>query len=174
MEGLRVNNEKIINEYNSQDNEGTRNPYWVIRDYEKIYMNEDLYDYDGHTILYDDIEIGHIFENEEHIKTIRNLEKMIKDNISDCTKTIKSTLEEIGSFTPIDNIVDLIGEKFAVELEIRPFMSTPKDDFIFLSRKEAEEFLKEEKHHYSEKVHVFCKSNWGGSEFNKLMGRVEK
>ncbi len=173
---------------NTQDNLGQADPkYWVIRDYDKIY-GKDLNNSNGFCII-DTYTCEPIIDSDE-INDIRgNLDVIIekvRETLSESEREGFIIDDEYGDFNPQkwkENVVDVsynlesfienlnayVGEENGEAFTLLESQEYPRDSNCFLSNEEAQNFLKRNDHHFSDKAHTYAETAWRNPEMEKLV-----
>ena len=155
---------ELAKELNTQDNAATRNPIWCIMDKDTVIVPDGCGDFkvvtdDEQTILLED------FANEMAEQVPEALEKECKYCISTCvdTEDLRDTLE---SYTCGD--VDVYNLYDARKEE-----RICRDATGFLTKKSAEEHLKQNAHHYSKDARAYALSAWRNPVYEKLINIIK-
>ena len=130
-----------------QNNLGTSNPYWVIRDYKKIPSNSD------YTDKYIWVSDGSEFTNEEIMKYFEE-QKIVFDS-------------EIDSF-------DFETQAKEHEFEKMYYIEVEQDEEVFLTHKSAKNYFKSRRYNFSVKAHLYCKSAYYSNELKFLQKGIKK
>ena len=144
----------------TQSNDGNADPvFWGIRDY------KDVLTPDGHyIIILDDCEV--IFD--EYKDDINDLKEYLLSN----TDTQNEDIVEADLL----DIIDFI-EESDLDYQIYHYDKVPyllDNTGAFLTKEAALTHLKDNKHHYTDKVHTYAMTAWRNPEFEQLINILKK
>lgn len=157
---LRKKIVEFLTEMSSQDNRGTRFPYYyTIIDYNDNYVPDDRGEF-----FYDPYAAG--IEKIEDCIRERYEDKLIElnedDNLEDVLKYIGTSLED-------DRINEWLEEH--INETLQRFSAEPVSwfDGVFLTEKDAEQYLESANNHHSEQAHTYvdCMCKWGRSSLTE-------
>lgn len=155
---------ELAKELNTQDNAATRNPIWCIMDKEIVLVPDDYGDFkvvtdSERTITLED------FADEMAENVPEALEPEVQEAICMCDDTVelRDALETYTSEDPNDYIL------FDARREER----ICRDSTGFLTKKSAEEHLKQNAHHYSYEARVYALSAWRNPVFERLIDIIK-
>lgn len=153
---LRKKIVEFLTEMSSQDNRGTRFPYYyTIIDYNDNYVPDDKgeFFYDPYSADIEKIEdcIRERYEDEL-------IELNEDDNLDDILKYIGTSLED-------GRINEWLEEHICETLQRFSAEPVSWSDGVFLTEKDAEQYLENTKNHHSEQAHTYvgCMCKWGRS-----------
>ena len=168
-------------ELNTQDHVGQANPrFWVIMDYKRDYADG----FDGGTAIYDVVEyevvceynndltilgewIKETFEDIVDIKNLEYTEDYVEFECDDHTYNIqydwdlKMFLEDI-EYDKHYQVTGYREEEYIVQ------------NTMFLTLREAQEHIKRNYYHYSDKVHPYAMTAWRSPQVDKLIKILNK
>ena len=148
--------EEIKQRLNTQDNRATKDPIFIVYDWEKIPSHRDYTD----KWEYVDAEDGDIIGD-----TKKELVKYVEDNIHHFPK----------------NISELSGDEFVEWLEskgyqIHKFYYLERRSFVnvFFTEKSADDYIEQNKHHFSSKIHTYVNSLWRNPEMQYIRNSLKE
>jgi len=160
---------QLQHEMLTQDNVGQANPrFWVVVQDVKIYGIDDDFDITGHTIIYDNEEIGDTLEevydflldyiNDESLEyTIKLNNGSILINGFEPLTTMGDAFDFMESELHLENI-NLVN--YRIEKEIA-------QDTMFLTLKECKEHIKSNSYHYKN-PHPYAMTAWRSPQVARL------
>lgn len=153
-------------ELNTQDHVGQANPrFWVIMDTKKVYGYDKEYrGYDGYEVVYDGETIADNLDDLlEYLDDIGMEIEITDDGLVKvegyrCTKDVES-------------IIDLINDALRYSFELVGYANEEYivQDTMFLTLREAQEHIKRNYYHYSDKVHPYAMTAWRSPQVSKLI-----
>ena len=157
---LRKKIVEFLTEMSSQDNRGTRFPYYyTIIDYNDNYVPDDRGEF-----FYDPYVAG-IKKIEDCIRE-RYEDELIELNEDD---NLEDVLKHIGTSLEDDRINEWLEEH--INETLQRFSAEPVSwfDGVFLTEKDAEQYLESANNHHSEQAHTYvdCMCKWGRSSLTE-------
>lgn len=153
--------QSLQTEMNTQDNIGQADPrYWVIRDYDKSY-GKDLNNPDG-IYVYDSDRCETIFEEEYAMldsgELANKVLKILEENHYDLSEEQKETITDSYDLSSLCEALE------DLDFYVSEFEEHPVENGFFLTHKAAQEHLKENDYHYSDKAHTYAHTAWRSKE----------
>ena len=158
-------------ELNTQDHVGQANPrFWVIMDTKKVYGYDKEYrGYDGYEVVYDGETIADNLDDLlEYLDDIGMEIEITDDGLVKvegyrCTKDVESIIDLINDVLRYSfELVGYVNEEYIVQ------------DTMFLTLREAQEHIKRNYYHYSDKVHPYAMTAWRSPQVSKLIDILSK
>lgn len=154
---------ELAKELNTQDNAGTANPVWCIMDKELVIVPEGSGDF--RVIVDDGVVSLEDFADEVAGQVPEELEQEVREAVCQCSDTdeLKDLLEEYsyeGSF-------DFYMYEACKEERIC------RDATGFLTKKSAEEHLKQNAHHYSKEARAYALCAWRNPVYERLISIIK-
>lgn len=147
----------ISHELNTQDNQGTVDPIWIIFDKQKIPTSSD---YSEKFYWYDSVNHGEL--TEEELKTL------LKDKKDEFTMEYRKLENESKELFPNkvechSRVMERMGYEqiFYIEVDTKP-------KGIFLTEKACKAWQRQNKHHLSNRAYDFVESLWRNPEMQLL------
>lgn len=154
----------LARELNTQDNAATRNPVWCIMDKETVIVPEGCGDFKAVT---DDERVMPLedFADEIAENVSEEYEQEVMEAICLCDDTdeLRNVLEEYTSEDPYDYCM----------FEARKEDCICRDATGFLTKKSAEEHLKQNAHHYSKEARAYALSAWRNPVYERLINIIK-
>lgn len=154
----------LAKELNTQDNAATRNPIWCIMDKEIVFTPEDNGDFkvvtdDERTMLLED------FADEIAEQVPAELAQEVNDAICLCDDTdeLRTVLATYTGEDPDDYCM----------FDARKEDLICRDATGFLTKKSAEEHLKQNAHHYTKEARAYALSAWRNPVFERLINIIK-
>lgn len=158
-------------ELNTQDHVGQANPrFWVIMDTKKVYGYDKEYrGYDGYEVVHDD--------------------EVVADNLDDllkylCNIGIEIEITDYGLVKvegykctkDVESIIDLVNDALRYNFELVGYVNEEYivKDTMFLTLREAQDHIKRNYYHYSDKVHPYAMTAWRSPQVSKLIDILSK
>lgn len=158
-------------ELNTQDHVGQANPrFWVIMDTKKVYGYDKEYrGYDGYEVIHDG--------------------ETVADNLDDLLKYLCNIGIEIGitddglievdgykCTKDVESIIDLINDLLRYSFELVGYREEEYivQNTMFLTLREAQEHIKRNYYHYSDKAHPYAMTAWRSPQVSKLIDILSK
>lgn len=153
--------QNLQNEMNTQDNVGQANPrYWVIRDYEKSY-GKDLNNPDG-ICVYDSDRCDTIFEEEYTIfgdeELADKIMKILEEKHYELSEHEKEAITDSYDLSSLCEVLE------DLDFTVSEFEEHPVENGFFLTNKAAQDHLKSNDYHYSDKDHTYAHTAWRSKE----------
>lgn len=155
---------ELAKELNTQDNAATRNPIWCIMDKEIVSVPDGCGDF---KIVTDDERVIHLedFADEIAENVPEKLEQEVKEAICLCDDTdeLRSILEDYTEEDP---------DAYCM-FDARKEERICRDATGFLTKKSAEEHLKQNAHHYSKEARAYALSAWRNPVYERLINIIK-
>lgn len=158
---------ELAHELKTQDRRGTNKPVlYQISDIDVIW-SDNSEDYDDVKIMLD----------YEFLETEEEMKKYILDNFEEFEMSYhyldneKDLIEDDINNLDIDEIINMFEE---ANYTILYAHNHKKTRGAFLTKRSAEEHLKENSHHYSQNAKVYVDYAWRNPELKKLLEIIEK
>lgn len=158
-------------ELNTQDHVGQANPrFWVIMDTKKVYGYDKEYrGYDGYEVIHDGETVADNLDDLlEYLDDIGMEIEITDDGLVKvegyrCTKDVES-------------IIDLINDALRYNFELVGYVEEEYivQDTMFLTLREAQDHIKRNYYHYSDKVHPYAMTAWRSPQVDKLIKILSK
>lgn len=174
---------ELSTELNTQDYGFQAQPaFWTIGDYEWIQASDGCGD--RQTIYAFDINEDHALTYLEMAKDLVDLyyeydiddwdlSEYNKDRFVNIMEDMKNGVS-VGQYN-YDNILtilDLLDIDYSEHEETKSHYVVPNT--LFLTKREAENHLQENKHHYTDEAHPYLMTAWRSPEFEKLLGILRR
>lgn len=162
----------LQNELKTQDKDSQAEPrFWVIMDYRIVPTHED-YDMDYISYYHND-------GDHTEFKTVEDLKEFLDeyylDSDNDETSRLQNLLENDNlSFEELWEFVTehLSNNDFFNEVPVKK-ESYIVPDTMFLTKEEARNHLKSNRHHYTSKAHTYAMTAWRAPKVGKLLEILE-
>lgn len=158
-------------ELNTQDHVGQANPrFWVIMDTKKVYGYDKEYrGYDGYEIIHDDEVVADNLD--DLLKYLCNISMEIEITDGGLVK-----VEGYRCTKDVESIIDLINDALRYNFELVGYVEEEYivQDTMFLTLREAQEHIKRNYYHYSDKVHPYAMTAWRSPQVSKLIDILSK
>ena len=155
---------ELAKELNTQDNAATANPIWCIMDKEIVAVPDDCGDFK-------------IVRNDEGFMLLEDFAEKMAEQVPDVLK--QETEEALCLCDNTDELRDVL-ETYTSEDpdDYRMFDACEKDRICrdatgFLTKKSAEEHLKQNAHHYSKDARAYALSAWRNPVYEKLINIIK-
>ena len=158
-------------ELNTQDHVGQANPrFWVIMDTKKVYGYDKEYrGYDGYEVVHDDEVVAD------------NLDDLLKylDDIGMEIEITGDGLVKVEGYRcakDVESIIGLINDALRYNFELVGYVEEEYivQDTMFLTLREAQDHIKRNYYHYSDKVHPYAMTAWRSPQVSKLIDILSK
>lgn len=144
---------EIQKELKTQDNMGTENPIFIVYDVEKVPANP---------LYVDDFEYADTYDGYDPIGiTKEDLINFAKE--SEIELPCKADLDEMEHgdlFTYLEGKCDTLIRNHYIEKNVY--------QNVFFTRKSAQEFIKQNKHHFTKEVFIYTASLWRNPEMRGI------
>lgn len=154
----------LKSEMNTQDSDCQANPrFWVVMDYK----NEPCWE--GHADFYE------VCSSEiEMFGTVNDFKEDLNDNgyLEDLNDEL---VEELNRITDDAELVDWMKDHLNIEAYIVPMRKVEviKKDTFFITKRECQEHIERNQHHYSNKAHTYAMTAWRSPQVEKLWNVLE-
>ena len=148
-------------ELNTQKINGQALPYYfVIRDYDKVY-GENLNNPDGTVFIDNSSDSDHdIMLDTNDLNGYYDINDIVKKLAEYCDSHHIDYDKEY-----LDNIIDEHDlDKAFTDIYVCEYETVAKDSNMFLTQKAAQDFLKANSYHFSDKAHTYCQTVWRSDE----------
>lgn len=156
--------QNLKEELNSQTHDSQASPrFWVVRDYKEEPCWEGNAEY--HHIASNDICVyGDVNSFKEDLKINGYLDELSDDAI-----------EELNEIVDEEVLVVWLEEQLKIESYIVPMHTVDviKKDTFFITKRECQEHIKRNQHHYSSKAHTYAMTAWRSPQVEKLWEVLE-
>lgn len=158
-------------ELNTQDHVGQANPrFWVIMDSKKVYGYDSEYrEYDGYEVVHDGETVAD------------NLDDLLEylDNIGIEVEITGDGLVKVEGYRcakDVESIIYLINDALRYSFELVGYVNEEYivKDIMFLTLREAQDHIKRNYYHYSDKVHPYAMTAWRSPQVDKLIKILNK
>lgn len=154
----------LAKELNTQDNDGTANPIWCIMDKETVVVPEGCGDFK--VVTYDERTLPlEVFVEQMAERVPEALVTEFKYVLSTCIDT--------------EELRDILAEYTGTDVSVYNLYEARKEDCIcrdatgFLTKKSAEEHLKQNAHHYTKEARAYALSAWRNPVFERLINIIK-
>ncbi len=154
----------LKSEMNTQSRDHQASPrFWVVMDYK----NEPCWE--GHADFYEVVS-----SEIETYGTVDYFKADLKengylDNLKD------DVVEELNNIVDDEELVDWLNEHLNIEAYVVPMRKVEviKKDTFFITKRECQEHIERNRHHYSKKVHTYAMTAWRSPQVEKLWNVLE-
>lgn len=154
----------LAKELNTQDNAGTRNPVWCIMDKEIVSVPDGCGDFK-------------VVTDDERIILLEDFAEEMAEQVPDALK--QETEEALCLCDDTDELRTVLETNTSEDPDDYCMFDARKEDRIcrdatgFLTKKSAEEHLKQNAHHYSKDARAYALSAWRNPVYEKLINIIK-
>lgn len=155
---------ELQNEIKNQNTDFQSSPrFWVVMDYK----NEPCWE--GHADYYE------VVSSELDMYGVVNNFKDDLDKNGYLDELDDSIIEELKDINDEDILVDWLNEHLNVDACTVPMheVAEIRPDTFFITKRECQEHIKRNKHHYSSKAHSYAMTAWRSPQVEKLWEVLE-
>lgn len=166
----------LKNELISQPTDGNASPrFWVIAQQQRVPVPDEYAE--AYELIHDDGDVTTLYSVNDVLSLIENYIENDDDNATHMYNDLKSKIDEgLTLDTMLDEINNLHekypNEEFLSKFKEEPYaeVHTIKENTMFLTKKDAQEHLKSNKHHYNGSAHTYAMTAFRSPAYSRLLG----
>lgn len=159
----------------SQPTDGNASPrFWVIAQQQRFPVPDEYAE--AYELTHDDGDITPLYSVDDVLNLIENYIENDDDNVTHIYNDLKSKIDEGLTLDRMFDEIKNLQEKYPNEEFLSKFTEEPyaevhtiKENTMFLTKKDAQEHLKFNKHHYNESAHTYAMTAFRSPAYSRLL-----
>jgi len=159
----------------SQPTDGNTSPrFWVIAQQQRIPVSEDYAE--AYELIHDYGDVTTLYSVDDVLNLIENYIENDDDNVTLIYNDLKSKIDDGLSLDQMFDEINNLKEKYPNEEFLSKFKEEPyaevhtiKENTMFLTKKDAQEHLKFNKHHYNGSAHTYSMTAFRSPSYSRLL-----
>ncbi len=160
----------------SQPTDGNASPrFWVIAQQQRIPVPDEYAE--AYELVHDDGDVTTLYSVDDVLNLIENYIENDDDNVTLIYNDLKSKIDNGLSLDRMFDEINNLKEKYPNEEFLSKFKEEPyvevhtiKENTMFLTKKDAQEHLKFNQHHYNESAHTYAMTAFRSPAYSRLLG----